>query len=147
MVEEVEYAGFDVRLIADIVDGLLGFLISLAGFLAFDKWAFHLDMMALVEPDRHVGAFDLAALIWFVFNMTYLVGRTGQSWGRGYMRIKVTDYSGQPIGFWRALFRNLFALLISALPLYLGFLWIIWDPSKQAWHDKVFKTIVIRADV
>ena len=145
--DEVEYAGFDDRLIADIVDGLLGFLMSLAGFLAFDKWVFHLDMTALAEGERPVGAFDLAALIWFVFNMTYLVGRTGQSWGRGYMKIKVVDYSGEPIGFWRALFRNLFALFISAPPIYLGFLWIIWDSSKQAWHDKVFRTIVIRADV
>ena len=26
---------------------------------------------------------------------------------------------------------------------YLGFLWIIWDSRKQAWHDKIMKTYVV----
>jgi len=25
-----------------------------------------------------------------------------------------------------------------------GFLWIIWDPKKQGWHDKVAGTVVVR---
>ncbi len=33
---------------------------------------------------------------------------------------------------------------VSALPLYLGFLWVIWDPHKQAWHDKIFRTYVLK---
>ena len=48
---------------------------------------------------------------------TYLVGKTGQSWGR--------------------------ATVISAPLLYLDFLWMIWDPDSQAWHDKVFRTYVV----
>lgn len=82
-------------------------------------------------------------LFWFLFNMTYLVGKTGQSWGRRIWGIRVADRNGQPIGFIRALLRNLFAMYISAPVLYLGFLWILWDPYKQAWHDKVFRTFVL----
>jgi hypothetical protein len=37
---------------------------------------------------------------------------------------KVVESAGEPIGFIRALFRNLFAIFVSALPLYLGFLWV-----------------------
>ncbi|HEY7885750.1 MAG TPA: RDD family protein, partial [Cellvibrionaceae bacterium] len=33
---------------------------------------------------------------------------------------------------------------VSLLPLGLGFLWILWDPKKQGWHDKMAKTVVIR---
>ena len=35
--------------------------------------------------------------------------------------------------------------IVSAIPLALGFLWIIWDPEKQGWHDKIAKTRVIRS--
>ena len=82
--------------------------------------------------------------VWFLWNLTYLVGKTGQSWGRKISGLKVLTAEGDPIGFWRSLGRNLFALFISGPVLYLGFLWVIWDPNKQAWHDKVFRTFVFR---
>ena len=34
------------------------------------------------------------------------------------------------------------AYFVSALPLYLGFLWIALDRRKQGWHDKIARTIV-----
>ena len=76
--------------------------------------------------------------------LTYLVGATGQSWGRRIAGIKVVDAEVKPIGFWRALGRNLLALYISAPLFSFGFLWVIWDGQKQAWHDKVFRTYVVR---
>jgi len=36
--------------------------------------------------------------------------------------------------------------IISALPLYLGFLWVGFDRNKQGWHDKISKTRVIKAE-
>ena len=33
--------------------------------------------------------------------------------------------------------------LLSALPLLLGFLWALWDPRRQAWHDKLGGTVVV----
>jgi uncharacterized RDD family membrane protein YckC len=26
-----------------------------------------------------------------------------------------------------------------------GLLWMLWDPNKQTWHDKVAKTYVVKA--
>ncbi len=37
-----------------------------------------------------------------------------------------------------------FAYVVSAVPLGLGFLWIAFDPRKQAWHDKLSGTVVTR---
>jgi uncharacterized RDD family membrane protein YckC len=34
--------------------------------------------------------------------------------------------------------------LVSALPFYLGFLWIVFDRRKQGWHDKIAGTVVIQ---
>ncbi len=36
------------------------------------------------------------------------------------------------------------ASLISFLPLGLGFIWILFDPQKQAWHDKISRSYVVR---
>ena len=33
--------------------------------------------------------------------------------------------------------------IISALPLFLGYLWVAFDPKKQALHDKLAGTVVI----
>jgi Mce-associated membrane protein len=83
-------------------------------------------------------------LVWFFLNLTYMVGRTGQSLGRKLSGLKVVTADGDPIGFWRALGRNIFAVFISAPIFYLGFIWVVWDTDKQAWHDKVFRTYVLR---
>lgn len=37
--------------------------------------------------------------------------------------------------------------LVSALPLGLGFLWVIWDRRKQGWHDKIAGTVVVVDDL
>ena len=29
---------------------------------------------------------------------------------------------------------------IGSIPLYLGWFWMLWDPQKQTWHDKVANT-------
>ncbi len=39
-----------------------------------------------------------------------------------------------------------FAYLASALPLFLGFLWIAIDRRKQGWHDKIAGTLVVYED-
>lgn len=34
--------------------------------------------------------------------------------------------------------------IVSALPLCLGFLWIVFDSRKQGWHDKLAGTVVVQ---
>ena len=49
----------------------------------------------------------------------------------------------QPIGTKRGLVRAL-VRLVSELVLYLGYLWMIWDPMRQTWHDKAARSIVVK---
>jgi uncharacterized RDD family membrane protein YckC len=37
-----------------------------------------------------------------------------------------------------------FAYFVSLVPLGLGYLWVAWDDRKQAWHDKLAGTVVVR---
>ncbi len=74
------------------------------------------------------------------------LGRTGQTWGRRITRVRVVaNHTGEPIGFWRALGRQLFAFTISRVVLALGYLWMLWDDERQTWHDKVADTVAVEA--
>ena len=35
---------------------------------------------------------------------------------------------------------------LSAVPLGLGFLWMLWDRRRQGWHDKLARTLVVDDD-
>ncbi len=49
---------------------------------------------------------------------------------------------GRKISFGRAILR-FFAYWISAIPFFLGFFWVLWDPKRRGWHDKIAGTQVL----
>ena len=58
-------------------------------------------------------------------------------------RLRVARIDGAPIRFTEAAVRGLSSIL-STLVVGLGWLWILWDPERQAWHDKIAGTLVVR---
>ena len=58
-------------------------------------------------------------------------------------RLRVVRTDGTPIRFTEAAVRGLSSIL-STLVVGLGWLWILWDPERQAWHDKIAGTLVVR---
>jgi uncharacterized RDD family membrane protein YckC len=158
-------AGFGARLGAYLLDGLLYGLVSLVfllpavvlGVAAFaDCELVEQDIantFELVcppgEPDGGLlaGAIGLGIVGTLFVAFIYLraLGKTGQTWGRRIVGIKVVrNHTGAPIGFGRALGRQLFANVISGQIIYLGYLWMLWDAEKQTWHDKVVDSVVVR---
>jgi uncharacterized RDD family membrane protein YckC len=86
-----------------------------------------------------------AILVLTFFLYLWWGNATGQSIGKSSLRLQVVDKdTGQPLGVWRGLLRTLF-YIPSALILFLGFLSVIWDKDKQAWHDKVARSVVVQA--
>ena len=76
-----------------------------------------------------------------------LTGTRGQTVGKMALGIKVVDVNGNILGMGRAALREIVGKIISTLIFWLGFLWTIWDPNKQGWHDKLASTYVILARV
>jgi uncharacterized RDD family membrane protein YckC len=71
-------------------------------------------------------------------------GPRGQTIGKRALGIRVVDkYTGGPIGTARGVGRY-FARILSALACYLGYLWMLWDPEKQCWHDKLVNDYVVK---
>jgi uncharacterized RDD family membrane protein YckC len=57
--------------------------------------------------------------------------------------LKVTRVDGRPIDWGTAIVRALGCFLSLAIA-GLGFVWIALDPQRQAWHDKIAGTVVVR---
>lgn len=68
--------------------------------------------------------------------------RDGQTLGMASWRLRVEREDGTPLGWGDAL-RRLGWALVSLLPMGLGFLWILFDPQRRAWHDRLSRTRVV----
>ncbi len=154
-----ERAGFGVRLGGYLLDGLLYGLLMMVFIIpgAVMIAASFSDCVTvgdeIVCPDGSpkpgliAGGIALIVIGLLIVAFIYLraLGKTGQTWGRKIVGIKVIgETTGEPIGFGRALGRQLFANFISGQILYLGYLWMLWDDKKQTWHDKVVGSIVVK---
>jgi uncharacterized RDD family membrane protein YckC len=104
---EWEPAAFGDRLCADFVDGAIALAIALPVYFFIDRQLLGLET-GLLDAGSDYGLSDLVLWFCFLFNMTYLVGKRGQSWGRQFWGLKVVERAGEPIGFVRALFSKYF---------------------------------------
>ena len=66
----------------------------------------------------------------------------GQTLGMRTWRIRIVDEQGGGIS-WRSAAIRYFAAVISWGALGLGYLWILVDPEKRAWHDRLSRTRLI----
>jgi uncharacterized RDD family membrane protein YckC len=104
----------------------------------------------LAGSDRATGAdAAIVSLLYLIglgvsiYNRWILQGRTGQSWGKRALGLKLLRMdNGQPIGGALAFARDLLHT-VDALACYLGLLWPIWDARRQTFADKIINTVVI----
>ena len=68
----------------------------------------------------------------------------GATLGKALLGLRVVGPDGKPPRIGRALLRCA-GYWLSAVPFMLGFLAILVDPQRRAWHDRLAKTSVVRA--
>ena len=75
---------------------------------------------------------------------TLFVGSArGQTSGMSALGIRVISFDGSgSIGYGRAAIRWVGGLL-SAIPIGLGFFWMLWDKENQGWDDKLARDVVV----
>lgn len=120
-------ATFWQRLGGLLIDSLL--ILAVEGIIAI-----------AIDPDVGYGIGLLGGLLYFA----YLEGSpSGQTIGKKIIGTRVVDFrTGGPIGFGRGLIRWV-GRLLSGLACGLGYLWMLWDPEKQCWQDKLATTVVV----
>lgn len=158
-------ASIGSRFGAMLIDGLVGVVAAIPGFVALLAGPTEITSCS-IDSDGNIdfggvenglcegptgGTIALAIALFVIGGIAFYIyqakreGSTGQTIGKKAVGIRTVDATtGQYIGTGRALGRSLFGRFISSLLCGLGYLWAIWDPRKQTWHDKVVNTVVVK---
>jgi uncharacterized RDD family membrane protein YckC len=152
------YAGFWLRFLAYLIDGLILSPVFLVFFfigLGMTGGLAHL--MALSRQRGEVDpavAFSLVSLFFTFVAIILLLrwlyyaylesGEKQATWGKQVLGLYVTDLHGQRISFAHASGR-FFAKIISGLiPLEIGFIMAGFTEKRQALHDMIASTLVLK---
>ena len=136
---QVAFGGFWRRFFAALIDGILIGLIATAllrvGISVGTTFS---------SPGWWEGV--LGWLVIPIVSVGYTVPAwvaSGQTPAKKLLGIKVVSLNSTPLDWRFALLRwvGYYPTLFSAL---IGYLWSIWDPHKQTWHDKLAGTNVVR---
>jgi uncharacterized RDD family membrane protein YckC len=150
------YAGFTSRAVAIIIDfaiitlasavviGAMSLFFDLPSVQRFIQWfdsvlpGFSQVFVGLTSA-RFAGIFFLLLMyLYFVF----FFSTTGQTIGKAVMGLRVVTTDGKRMGVKRSFIRTL-CYTISLAPLGLGFLWVLGEDRRRAWHDKIAHTYVL----
>jgi uncharacterized RDD family membrane protein YckC len=134
-------AGLLRRLGAMLYDGLLLLAVLMVATAVF----LPLTGGEAVDPGRN----PVLELVYQSVLLLLIVGffglfwtRRGQTLGMASWHLRVEREDGALLG-WGDTLRRLGWALVSLLALGLGFLWIVFDPERRAWHDRLSRTRVV----
>ena len=99
--------------------------------------------MAFFIDEMLTNTFVLEYMAMKIIYQTFFVMNYGATIGKLVMKIRVIEiktlqFPSVISSLNRAIFR-----VISEMLFYLGFLWGMMDKSRQSWHDKTAKTLVV----
>jgi uncharacterized RDD family membrane protein YckC len=103
------------------------------------------------DPDmlgKRLAGNSITAVLGFIYYV-WQHGKWGRTIGKRAMDLRVVRADdGGPIGYGTAAWRLVFTYLITIVTLGIGWivdsLWILFDGRRQALHDKVAKTVVVK---
>lgn len=98
------------------------------------------------EPDSGGKAFWGVLLLFASVIYYFVLLARGQSYGKWFLGMKAFHTTGKPAGFCVMLVRETIGKFISGMVFSLGYLWLLWDPDHQTWHDKLASTVVMVTD-
>jgi uncharacterized RDD family membrane protein YckC len=129
----MELAGFGPRLGAQLLDLL--WLLPLSVVLG--------TVGALVNGgELSLAGEAMANIIGALVVLSFWADR-GATPGKLALGLRIIDAeTGQPPPLRRLVLRYI-GYLVSAIPLCLGYLWMLRDPRRQTWHDKLGRTLVV----
>ncbi len=139
---DLEYAGFWVRVAASLIDSLLIMVIAfpLLGLIYGWEYFESTDMGIVAGPADFLITWVVPAIaaVWFWMRKEATPGKMALS-------LRVLDAeSGKSLSLGQGVGRYL-GYFVAMIPLGLGLIWVGFDGKKQGWHDKLAKTVVVRA--
>jgi uncharacterized RDD family membrane protein YckC len=155
MDKSVDYVGFWKRFVAFLVDSVLvSLLLAPIGPLIFGVRPLHTESLSMEAIVAALQPEDVLQVLLhssnllnygltFIAVMVFWFYRSATP-GKIVVNAMIVDAqtlgkpsTGQFIGRYLGYF-------VSTIPLFLGLIWVAFDPRKQGWHDKLAGTVVIR---
>ena len=155
----VTFAGFWLRFVAYLLDSVI---IGFAVMVLFVPFFFLMGGAAMLEtlPRGHGERVDPAQFTAFLGLILTLValgsvakwlyfaylesGEKQATWGKQALGLYVTDLTGQRITFGRATGRFFAKFVTGLIPLGIGFIMAGFTERRQALHDMIASTLVLR---
>ncbi|MBT6401018.1 RDD family protein [candidate division WWE3 bacterium] len=131
-----DYATFWARLGAFLIDAIL--ISTVAGFFTGGTY--------VGDGSVSFGSSgSLPALLGAAYHVL-LVSKYGATLGKMALKIRVENIdTGKNLTIVEAILREVVGKFVSTLAVLLGYFWMLWDPEKQTWHDKIGKSVVVKA--
>lgn len=86
----------------------------------------------------------LGGLGFIIYNLVQQ-GNTGQTIGKRAVGTRLLrEQDGQVVGPGLSIGRQVLHI-VDSIPLYIGYLWPLWDEKHQTFADKIAKTVVVKA--
>jgi uncharacterized RDD family membrane protein YckC len=133
------YVGFWARVLATLIDSVLIMAITLPPLLGIYGLAY------LENNEAISGLADI--LISNILPMILVIlfwAKKQATPGKMAVSARIVDAQTGKAPSVKQCVGRYFAYILSALPLGLGFLWVAFDSKKQAWHDKLAGTVVVK---
>jgi uncharacterized RDD family membrane protein YckC len=143
-------AGFFSRSLAFIIDLIILSVVQLVGSALIQILLKFFRLTGLVAYIKtilensayQIGSGALLITLLVIGYYTFFWTLVGFTPGKAILGLKIMRRNGAKLSFGRSLLR-FFSYWISAIPLFLGYFWVLWDRNHQAWHDKIAGTQVV----
>ena len=126
-------AGFWVRVVAFIIDSIIIAVVN--------------AIIAAILNSSTTGRSGIQTLLGIIYFTYFWSGSSpwpGQTVGDKLLNLRVIKTDGSDLSIVQALIRYV-GLFVSFLVIFIGVIWVAFDPNKQGWHDKIAGTYVIKA--
>lgn len=137
--EDLEYVGFWSRFGASLIDTIL-LCVVIYPILTMYYGASYWESESITQGPLDFllsWVFPAVAVILFWVYKQATPGKMAVS-------AKIIDAKTGGAASTGQLIGRYFAYFVSAIPLCLGFIWVVFDRRKQGWHDKLAGTLVVR---
>ena len=140
LADELEYAGFWIRLGASMIDTVLLMAICFPLLIWIYGWDYLGNEGFIAGPADFLISW-VAPMVATILFWRYREATPGKMM----LSLRIVDAEtgnapsvGQAVG-------RYFGYFLSAIVLCFGFYWIAFDRRKQGWHDKLAGTVVVRS--
>jgi uncharacterized RDD family membrane protein YckC len=142
-----EYATWGSRLGGYLLDGLFFSLLTAPIYAAF----YGIQFLALTNSEMSltiIGAIILIAgtLLAFHFYFAVAINQTGNTWGKRIVNVKVINADTKKYPSKGQVWGRYLAYYVSAFILMIGFFMPLWTEKRQALHDLMANTLVIKSN-